>query len=91
MQQKENTELPQGAVSSCLVYWPSCFQTAANEKQQKPIDKEKRGSEYGNYQRARKREKKEHHFNYQAGQSGTQKQFRTRLKEKLRHGGTKSA
>lgn len=40
---KKRTELPQGPVPSCLVYWPSCFQTAANEKQQKPIDKERRG------------------------------------------------
>lgn len=43
MQQKGNTLLPQGAVPTCLVYWPFCFQTAANEKQQKPIDRKKRG------------------------------------------------
>lgn len=57
MQQK-NTELPQQAVPSCLVYWPSCFQTPVNEKQQKPVDKEKRGlSEYGSHQRAREHRK----------------------------------
>lgn len=54
MQQKKNIELPQGAVPSCLVYWPSCFQRSA-DKPAKANRQRKKRSEYGSHQVARKK------------------------------------
>lgn len=60
------TELPQRTIPSCLVYWPSCCQTAANKKQQKPIDKEKKGVSMATNREQGRGRKKEHHFIYHA-------------------------
>ena len=80
---EKNTELPRGTVVKLFIGLPN-----ANENQQTPIDKEKRGVSMDIIrEQGREREKKEQHFSYHAGQSERQKQFWTVLKKKLRHGG----